>query len=348
MTIDVVTTSSTRPAAVTAATLPAPPVRVGVVGAGEQASNHLLPALLRIPAVRVTALVDPATNRRDELADQLNIRHRLDTIEQLLDSGQVDCIVAACPPQAHERIAAAAIQARTPVFVEKPPAASSTALTDLAAAAAANDVLTGIGMNFRWAAPVRRLATMLREGRHGTPAVLTIRHVASKPTSSLWNLPLWHSFLLAQAIHPIDLLTTLAGADVIDTQAACRHTRDGITIALQLHYRNGAIGTLICGNQAPRFEHRIEVTTTGGLTACLTSLTELAVTAPAGPGEPQGATTQWRPSPLDVGYERTGFGGELAAFCHAVATGATFTPGLSDLLSTYQVMDQLTPPAGSR
>jgi phthalate 4,5-cis-dihydrodiol dehydrogenase len=346
MTIDVATTSFTRPAAATA-TRPGPPVRVGVVGAGEQASNHLLPALLRIPAARVTALVDPDTSRRDELADQLNIRHRLDTIEQVLDSGHIDCIVAACPPQAHERIAAAAIQARVPVFVEKPPATSSTALTDLANAAAANDVLTGVGMNFRWAAPVRRLATMLREGRHGTPAVLTIRHVASKPTSSLWNLPLWQSFLLAQAIHPIDLLTTLAGGDVVDTQAACRHTPDGITIALQLHYGNGAIGTLICGNQAPRFEHRLEVTTTGGLTACLTSLTELTITALAGPGE-RGASTQWRPSPLDVGYERTGFGGELAAFCHAVATGATFTPGLSDLLSTYQIMDQLTPAAGSR
>jgi len=346
MTLDTATTSSTRPAAVV--TRPALPVRVGVVGAGEQASNHLLPALLRIPAVRVTALVDPDTSRREELADQLNIRHRLETIEQVLDSGQVDCIVAACPPQAHERIAAAAVQAHTPVFVEKPPATSSTALTDLAAAAAANNVLTGVGMNFRWAAPVRRLATMLRDGRHGTPSVITIRHVASKPTTSLWNLPVWQSFLLAQAIHPIDLLTTLAGGDVVDTQAACRHTRDGITIALQLHYSNGAIGTLICGNQAPRFEHRVEVTTTGGLTACLTNLTELAITPPTSPGEPRGATTQWRPSPLDVGYERTGFGGELAAFCHAVATGATFTPGLSDLLSTYQIMDQLTPAAGSR
>lgn len=168
--------------------------------------------------------------------------------------------------------------------------------------------------------------------------------LASKPTAPMWGMPPWHSFLLAQAIHPIDLVTALAGAAVTDMQAACRNGREAILIGLQLQFRNGAIGTLVCGNQAPRFKHRIEASTTGGLTACLTGLGELT-TAPPTPTSPtssSGLVRQWRPSPLDVGYHRTGFGGELAAFCTAVATGGGFTPGLADLLPTYRIMDQIT------
>ncbi len=86
MTIDVASPETHSTPAPTA-TRPLPLMRVGVVGTGEQTGNHLLPALLRVPGARVTALVDPATSRRDDLADRIGVRLRLDTVEQFLDSG---------------------------------------------------------------------------------------------------------------------------------------------------------------------------------------------------------------------------------------------------------------------
>src|SRR5687768_15218855 len=83
------------------------PVRVGLLGAGEQATAHLAPALLQIPQAKITAIADPVRARRNSLADRLGITARLSTVEELLASGLVDCLVAACPPQAHEQIAAA-------------------------------------------------------------------------------------------------------------------------------------------------------------------------------------------------------------------------------------------------
>jgi Oxidoreductase family, NAD-binding Rossmann fold len=101
-------------------------LRVGVVGVGEQTANHLLPALLALPKVRIAALVDPLRERRDTLADRLGVSAGFDSVAQLLAEGEVDAVVAACPPQAHEQIAAAAIDAGVPVFVEKPPATTKT------------------------------------------------------------------------------------------------------------------------------------------------------------------------------------------------------------------------------
>jgi len=325
---------------------PLAPVRVGILGAGKQATTHLVPALLHVPHARISAIADPDRAQRDGLADRLGVPARMASVTQLLDSGLIDCLVAACPPQAHEQITAAAINAGIPVFVEKPPAASTTVLAELAAAADRASVLTAVGMNFRSAAPVRRLRNLLGNKQIGAPSMISIRHMASKPTTPMWDAPLWNSFLLAQAIHPIDLLLSLAGTPVVDIQPACRQAGDRVWFSLQTHHTDGTIGTVHCGNLAPRFEHRIEVTTSAGVTANLTGLAELTVSGTA--VSPPGANTHWQPSPLDVGYDRTGFGGELAAFCTAVVTGDRFTPNLTDLLPTYQIMDQLTPTDGTR
>jgi predicted dehydrogenase len=328
-------------------------VRVGVLGAGEQTRTHLIPALLHIPHAKITAIVDPIPARRDAAADRLGVSVRLSTVTHVLTSGLVDCLVAACPPHAHEEIAAAAIETGMPVFVEKPPAASTTALTQLAGTAERRRVLTGVGMNFRWAAPVHRLQTLLGDQRHDGPSLIAVRHMASKPAVPMWGLPLWQTFLLAQAIHPIDLMLAMAGAPVVEVHSACRQAGSQVWLSLQLHHANGTISSLHSGNVAPRFEHRIELSTSAGITASLNNLADLTISGAspmAGPAAPmaRGTSSHWRPSPLDVGYDRTGFGGELSAFCTAVATGGRFAPSLSDLIPTYQIMDQLTPNGGSQ
>lgn len=318
-------------------------VRVGVVGVGEQTANHLVPALLTLPEVRITALVDPIRERRDALADRVGVSSGFDSVAQLLAESEVDAVVAACPPQAHEQIAAAAIAARVPVFVEKPPAATITTLTELAEAATESGVVTGVGMNFRWAAPIRRIRALLDGGAYGHPTVITIRHVASKPRAPMWGLPMLRSFLLAQAIHPVDLLLCLTGAPVIDTQVTRQVGSTGTMVGLQLDFASGVVGSLVCGSHATRFESCVEVNTSSGATMSVTRLGELTVTGGLVPpeiGDPRGWSHLWRPSPLDVGFDRTGFGAELAAFCRAAA-GADFSPGLTDLLPTYDILDRI-------
>ncbi|GAB1642729.1 Gfo/Idh/MocA family protein [Krasilnikovia sp. MM14-A1259] len=328
-----------------AAGRPTRTVRVAVLGAGQQAAAHLVPALLHVRQAKIAVIVDPVPGRRDFLADRHGVPARFSTVTEALVSGLVDCLVAACPPQAHERIIAESIAAGILLFVEKPPAASTAALADLVTAAQRRDVTTGVGMNFRWAAPVHRLRELIADDEAGGPSMLTIRHMAGKPSEPMWGLPLWRSFLLAQAIHPIDLVAFLVGAPVVEVAPACREADSSVWLSLQMHHSDGSISSVHCGNLAPRFEHRVEVSTTAGTTASLNGLTELTV---AGRGHIGGSdarkwSKQWRPSPLDVGYDRTGFVGELAAFCAAVADAGQFSPSLADLLPSYAIMDQLLP-----
>jgi predicted dehydrogenase len=71
-------------------------------------------------------------------------------------------------------------------------------------------------MNFRWAASVRLIRVLLDSGSYGRPTTIAVRHMASKPRVPMWGLSLLCSFLLAQAIHPVDLLLQMFGEPVVD------------------------------------------------------------------------------------------------------------------------------------
>jgi phthalate 4,5-cis-dihydrodiol dehydrogenase len=323
---------------------PAERLHVAVAGAGEQASVHLLPTLLHLPGVRVAGVCDPDPARRRAVAERFAIPEHDERLDRLLDRLEVAAVVAACPPQAHEVIAETAISRRIPVFVEKPPAVTSAALDRLARLAEQAGVLTGVGMNFRHAGPYLRIKDLLTSPEAGRPVSVAVRHVASKPRAPLWSLPPLRSFLLAQAIHPADLLLDLGGPAEQVTAISHVSAGGGVMVSAQLRFASGAVGSLLAGSLAPRFDTRIELITDTGVLISLVGLSELTIAglpAARAAGGSRGWSQQWRPSPLDTGYARTGFQGELAGFVAAVACGGVFTPSLADLRPAYALLDAI-------
>ena len=93
---------------------------VAVVGAGAQATTHLIPALLQLPRVALIAVCDSDSARAAAVAAQFSIPTVFRQVDKLLKTVKVAALVVACPPQAHEEIAACALARRVPVFVENP------------------------------------------------------------------------------------------------------------------------------------------------------------------------------------------------------------------------------------
>jgi len=214
--------------------------------------TRLIPALLHLPGVQLVAIADADEARGAAAATRFVVPHRFTDACGLLASVEVDALIAACPPQAHEEIAACAIAHRFPVFVEKPPAVTTAGLRELAARAAAVGLVTGVGMNFRHASPYLKIKELLGDPETGAPVSVTVRHVASKPKVPLWGLSLVRSFLLAQAIHPIDLLLDLGGP-VADVKAVQRANACDVLVGAQVEFAGGAVGCLLTGTHAPRW-----------------------------------------------------------------------------------------------
>jgi phthalate 4,5-cis-dihydrodiol dehydrogenase len=136
----------------------------------------------------------------------------------------------------------------------------------------------------------------------------------------------------------------LSGEPIVDAHVIRQIDSAGLMVGLQLGFAGGGVGSLVCGSQAARFESRVEVTTSSGATMCATGLGELIVIGglvPSEIGDSRGWSQVWRPSPFDTGFDRTGFSAELAAFSRAAAAGAGFSPGLMDLVPTYNILDRI-------
>lgn len=130
------------------------PLPVGLVGAGRLAELGYLPALARVPELRLVAVADPDPARARALAEAAGPRARAhDSARSLVDGGDVGAVIVASPAEHHLDGAAVAAGAGLPTLVEKPPASDLTGALSLAALAPA----PWIGFNRRFDPGVRAL-----------------------------------------------------------------------------------------------------------------------------------------------------------------------------------------------
>jgi predicted dehydrogenase len=95
-------------------------LHVGCIGTGGRC-RHLLPALAKVPTVRISALCDiwdPPLNQTRPLADPKAIVTR--SYQELLDRKDVDAVLIATPDHWHVPMTVAACAAGKDVYVEKP------------------------------------------------------------------------------------------------------------------------------------------------------------------------------------------------------------------------------------
>ena len=313
-------------------------MRIGLVGAGAQMLDCLCPALRAVQNSQICGVCDVLPDKARLLADQIVGATAFASIEEMVAIGAPDVLVAACPPEVHEEVIAEALASDVPVFVEKPPAGSQEALYQLSVQTVRQGLVTGVGMNFRFSTAYLTLKEMLRSGEHGVPVFVSVTHVANKPRGSLWGKdPLW-SVMLAQAVHPVDLVLDLIGsADSVDSAMHCLDDR--LVLGIHMHSTSGALGSIVVATGAQRFHFRIEVTTDRGAVLSSSDLMDVLL-RPADTGD-LGSRVTWNASPLDRGHKRAGYLGELAAFCDAARYRRPFAPAIGDLIPTYDVLSQI-------
>lgn len=318
-------------------------LKIALIGAGLQGTNNLLPALMQIPEAQVVAICCLDKARAKQVAETYSVKNNTTDYKKLITTGIVDTVVVACPPQIHYEVAKLSIENNLNVFVEKPPAVSTEELELLIKLAKKHKSITAVGLNFRYAQPYQKLLNIVRNTNFGKPIYINLRHLANKPKSPLWGLSSTiRSFLLAQAIHPIDLLLNLGG-EVIDRNVNIVNFRDSLIVNLCFTFKNNLVGSLTTGNLFPHFDSTIEIISDKSNQVKLDSLWNLQLVNPemetALIPETKRWSLNWNPSPLNSGYERSGYLGELTEFVKAISTNSSFSPSFNDLVPTYKTID---------
>ena len=155
------------------------PRAVGVLGAGYIAEFHVK-ALQQIPGVELRAICDLSRARAEAIATEHGVPSVYTDLAEMLAKEQLDVVHLLAPPDAHERLAVAALEAGVDVFLEKPMCATEAEARRVRDRARQLGRVVGVSHNFLYFPIYERLFADLEAGTLGELDQLDI----------VWNKPL--------------------------------------------------------------------------------------------------------------------------------------------------------------
>ncbi len=223
-------------------------IRIGVIGAGSMATRVHVPSLFEIEDAEVTAICDRIPSRAQELAEKFGIRSVYTQQEEMLAKEHLDAAVVLVEPASLYHVVRRCLEAKLPVFMEKPPGTSSFQAESLSRAAEEAGVTLAVGFNRRYIPLVRHVVNYVRERTEITQIEGRFMKEgrADFDAGSLSAFP-------SDAIHCVDLVRSIANSepeaaatvvsrsnDVVDNMwnSVCRF-RNGITATIRSNYQTG-------------------------------------------------------------------------------------------------------------
>ncbi|MDR5753259.1 MULTISPECIES: Gfo/Idh/MocA family oxidoreductase [unclassified Caballeronia] len=228
--------------------------RIAVAGAGYIGLAHI-GVIQANPACTLSAIVDPSPGAAS-VAQKAGVPlYR--SLDELLDKARPDGVLLATPNALHVEHALTCIAAGVPMLLEKPIAPSVAEAETLVAEAERAGATILIGHHRAHSPIMARAKQLIDEGRLGRLVAVMGSAVFFKPDSYFADAP-WRSQpgggpILLNLIHEVHNLRMLCG-DIVAVQAFASNATRGFavedTVAINLRFANGALGTFMLSDTA--------------------------------------------------------------------------------------------------
>ena len=194
-------------------------IRVGVIGTGMMGCEHLR-NLLAIPNVSIAAIADshPDSLALARITLEGSVHRPVEFVDHrdLLKSGLVDAVIVASPNFTHRQILDDVLDVRVHVLVEKPMCTTVEDCLAVVKRAQHTDVITWVGLEYRYMPPIATLRSLLESGEIGRLQMLSIREHRFPFLVKVDN---WNRFnantggtLVEKCCHFFDLMNLLVGS----------------------------------------------------------------------------------------------------------------------------------------
>lgn len=222
-------------------------VRIGIVGAGGQATEHMR-NLLEIDDAEIVGICDVVEARARDIANEYGGR-AYTSQKEMYAKEDIDAVYICVPPFAHGEPELLAAEVGVAVFVEKPVAVALDLALEIKTAFDSAGLITSVGYQVRYAEAVARAKSAL-EGK--TIGMVFGQFMSGLPGPSWWRvLAESGGQFVEQTTHVFDLARYLIG-DVVKVSAATALRALGDVPNLDVPdvgsalvwFENGAIGTI--------------------------------------------------------------------------------------------------------
>ena len=226
----------------------APPVRIGVIGAGFMGRQHL-DFIQAAPDAALTAVADPAPSRARSTVRPIGAP------QPCSDAEDLDAVIIANPNPLHVDTAIECLEAGVAVLLEKPVAVDYAQSLRLVDAVARLRGRLLVGHHRRHHPAIARARTAIHDGEIGQVVAVSGLWSARKEDAYFTDTP-WHrqrgaGVMLINVVHDLDLLRHLCG-EVAEIQAMQSSHARGLevedTVSLNLRFESGAVGSFLASD----------------------------------------------------------------------------------------------------
>jgi predicted dehydrogenase len=243
-------------------------IRFGIIGCGLISDWHAK-AIGQIPNAVLVGVADINKASADAVAQKYNILS-FRTVEELLESDNIDTVCICTPSGLHVQLAVKAADAGKHIVIEKPMAITTEQCAQIIAAVERNHVKAAVVSQFRFSEAVKELKKAIATGSLGKIVMGSI-YMKYYRSYEYYNKNSWKGTwkmdgggaLMNQGIHGIDMLQYVMGK-VKSVSALTRTLVHKIevedTACAVVEYESGSIG-IIQGTTSvyPGFPRRLEV-----------------------------------------------------------------------------------------
>ena len=244
-------------------------LRVGVLGAGNFATQVLLPAMRRQTGWEGVAIASGSGLSAASAARRFGFKRAAASGSEILTDPAVNAVAVLTRHHLHAAQVAAALAAGKDVFCEKPLALSREELRGVRQALQASGRLLQVGFNRRFAPLAVEMKSFLRQA--GGPITAQYRINAGRLPASHWlrDPAQGGGRLIGEACHFVDFLTFLTGSLPRSVQAGgARGTAvDDDSFQLLIGFQDGSSATITYASEGDRAfpKERVEAFGSGGV-----------------------------------------------------------------------------------
>ena len=259
---------------------PAGPVRVGVIGCGRIAQEHLQ-SHKNLPEAELIAVADPIADLASDVATQYQCKAYSD-YREMLASGSVEAVSVCTPPVTHASIMLDAIGRGVHVLCEKPLTIQLSDAEKVLLAVQKSDVILMMASKFRFVDDVVKAKGLIEGGVIGRPVFFENAFCSRVDMRGRWNAVkaiAGGGVLFDNATHSVDIARFLMGPiasvqaehgiraqdiEVEDTSRLCFHSAGGVLGTVDVSWSvnkeqdayisvHGTEGTLTIGWKESRY-----------------------------------------------------------------------------------------------
>jgi predicted dehydrogenase len=288
------------------------------------------------------AIADPAPDALRQAGEALGIPpdRRFLELREALDTLRPDAVLSVTPPRVHVEHARLTLPRGIHLLVEKPLAHDPAGAREMEHLSRNYGAQLAVAQNYRFSPPVRTLHRLLRDRPPGTLTHGTIEFFIPADFSGTFRASMDHPLLVDMAIHHVDMLRYLTGADVVQVRARESNPpgswfRTGAILHLFLSLSDGSLwsyaGDWTARGKCTPWNGNWRFQFTGGSVHLVDDRIELHTCEPW-MNNPRSESIPVDPYPADGKIEL------LAQFAQAIRTGTRASTDVSDNIRSFEAI----------